>query len=68
MLYVAVFLTRSLLEPKLLAGRADLPPLAVLFGMYLGYCLMGVGGMILLPILILLLKQLHDAEVIRIWR
>lgn len=67
-LYVAVFLTRSLLEPKLLAGRADLPPLAVLFGMYLGYCLMGVGGMILLPIFILLLKQLHNAEVIRIWR
>lgn len=67
-LYIAVFLVRSLLEPKLLAGRADIPPLVVLLGMYLGYCLTGVGGMILVPILILLLKQLHDAKVIRLWR
>jgi len=67
-LYISVFLIRSLLEPKLLAGRADLPPLVVLLGMYLGYCLTGVGGMILIPLLILLLKQLHDAKVIRLWR
>lgn len=67
-LYIAVFLVRSFLEPRLLAGRADLPPLAVLLGMYTGYHLVGVGGMIFVPVLILLLKQLHDAEVIRLWR
>lgn len=67
-IYISVFIVHSLLEPKLLAGRADLPPLVVLLGMYLGYSLTGVSGMILIPILILLLKQLHDAKVIKLWR
>lgn len=67
-IYLSAFLIHSLLEPKLLAGRADLPPLAVLLAMYLGYHLIGVGGMIVLPIMLLLIKQLHDAEVIKLWR
>ena len=67
-LYAAVLLIRSLLEPRLLAGQVNLPPLAVLFAMYLGFHLLGVGGMILLPLLLLLLKQLQDAGIIKLWR
>lgn len=68
MLYGAAMLVHSLLEPRLLAGQADLPSITVLLAMYLGYHFFGVGGMILLPVLLLLLKQLQDAGVIRLWR
>lgn len=67
-LYAAALLSHSLLEPRLLAGQMDLPPVTVLLAMYLGFHFMGVRGMILLPILLLLLKQLHDAGVINLWR
>lgn len=68
LLYATALLLRSLLEPRLLARHSDLPALTVLLAMYLGYHLVGVGGMILLPILLLLLKQLQDAEVIHLWK
>lgn len=67
-LYAAASLTHSLLEPRLLAGQADLPPITALLAMYLGFRFMGVGGMILLPVLLLLLKQLQDAGVVKIWK
>ena len=68
MLYGTVLLVRSLLEPRLLAGQADLPAITTLLAMYLGFHFLGVSGMILLPILLLFLKQLQDAGVIRLWR
>ena len=67
-LYAVVTLTHSLVEPKLLAGQADLPPISALLAMYLGFHFMGVGGMILLPVFLLLVKQLQDAGVIRLWK
>lgn len=67
-LYAAVTLVHSLLEPRLLAGQADLPPISALLAMYAGFHFMGVGGMILAPVLLLLLKQFQDAGVVRIWK
>ena len=67
-LFAAALLTHSLLEPHLLAGQSNLPPVAILLAMYVGYNFMGVGGMFLLPLLLLLAKQLHDAGVIQLWR
>lgn len=67
-LYAAATLCHSLLEPRLLAGQAGLPPLSALLAMYVGFRLMGVGGMVVLPILLLLVKQLSDAGVLRLWR
>ena len=67
-LYAAAVLVRSLLEPRLLAGQADLPPVTALLAMYLGFHLFGVGGAVLLPVLVMLVKQLQDAGVVRIWR
>ena len=67
-LYAVTTLTHSLVEPRLLAGQADLPPISALLAMYVGFRFLGVGGMILFPVLLLLLKQLQDAGVIRLWR
>lgn len=67
-LQLVIQLQRQLLEPKLLAAQADLPPIAALLAMYLGFCSFGVGGMILFPLLLLLAKQLQDTGYFRLWK
>jgi len=67
-LYAVITLSHSLLEPKLVAAQVGLPPLAALMAMYLGYSLFGIGGMILLPIALLAIKQLQDGGLIKIWK
>ena len=49
--YVAVTLTRSLLEPKFLGRHLGLDPLVTLLALYAGFRLWGIGGMILAPLL-----------------
>lgn len=67
-LYAVVSAVRSLLEPKLVGDRVGLPPLAALMSMYVGFQALGVGGMILAPILTMFLKELHDCGFLRLWR
>ena len=67
-LYLVIWLVRSIMEPKLMAKSAGLPPLPALLAMYVGFCAMGVAGMILGPILLLLLKQLHDGGYLHLWK
>ena len=67
-LYGTASLIHSLLEPRLLAGQGNLPSIAVLAAMYLGYRFMGISGMLVFPLGLLLVKQLHDAGVIKAWR
>ncbi len=50
-IYVAVSLTRSVLEPRLLGQHLGLDPLVTLMSLYAGYKLWGIGGMILAPML-----------------
>ena len=67
-IYAVITLVRSFLEPKVMAAQVDLPPLAALMAMYIGFCTLGVGGMILFPLALLFLKQLHDAGYLRLWK
>lgn len=67
-LYAVILLVRSLMEPKLMADQVGLPPIASLLAMYLGYSTMGILGMLLFPVLLLLVKQLHDAGYLRLWK
>lgn len=67
-LYAAAMLAHTLLEPRLLAGQADLPPVSALLAMYVGFHFMGVGGMVLAPVLLMLVKQFQDAGVVKVWR
>lgn len=57
-LYGVTALTRTVLEPRLLGRQVGLNPLITLFALYAGYRFLGVGGMILFPILAILLRQL----------
>ena len=43
-------------------------PLVALAAMYVGFCIVGVAGMILLPLAVLVVKQLHDGGFVGLWR
>ena len=59
-LYAVAGLTRTVLEPRFLGKQIGLHPLLTLLSLYAGYQLFGVAGMILVPIGVILLKQLYD--------
>ena len=67
-LYAVISAVRSLLEPKVMAVQAGLPPLASLAAMYAGFRALGVAGMILLPMALLFVKQLHDEGYVGLWK
>lgn len=67
-LYAVISAVRSLLEPKVMAAQAGLPPLAALAAMYAGFRSLGVAGMILLPMALLFVKQLHDEGYVGLWK
>lgn len=50
-IYALVWLTRSVLEPKLVGKELGLDPLMTLVAMYAGFKLFGLVGMILSPVL-----------------
>ena len=67
-LYLVVWLVRSFLEPKLLGKGGDLPPLPSLLAIYVGWQAAGIAGMIVGPLLLLLAKELHDRQLVRLWK
>lgn len=60
--YVAVTLTRSLLEPKFLGRHLGLDPLATLIALYVGFRLWGIGGMLLAPVLTVIVLQIASPQ------
>jgi len=56
-LYAVIWLTRSVLEPKLLGKELGLDPLVTLVCIYAGFRLWGLGGMLLAPILAMAITQ-----------
>ena len=51
-----------------MAAQAGLPPLAALAAMYAGFRALGVAGMVLLPMALLFVKQLHDEGYVGLWK
>ncbi len=66
-IYVVVLVVRNFAEPKILGDQLGLNPLVTLIAIYLGYLLMGVLGMIVLPVTINIIVGLHRMGKIKIW-
>ena len=62
-IYGAAFLTRTVLEPRLVGRHLGLDPLMTLLTLYLGYRFWGFLGMILAPILATAAKSVADSGV-----
>lgn len=61
-------IARSILEPKMIGQQIGLPPLATLIAMYVGFCSVGVVGMVLFPIGLIMVKHLNDKGYLKLWK
>ncbi|MGP4075724.1 sporulation integral membrane protein YtvI [Halobacillus sp. K22] len=62
-IYMVVLIVRQSLEPKILANHFGVPPILLLAGMFLGFQISGVYGMILSPLVMVLIKVLHTTGI-----
>lgn len=67
-IYAIMEIVRNLLEPRILSAQLGLPPFVTLCSMYLGFTLMGVGGMLLLPLVALSLIKLQEWGYLKLWK
>ena len=58
-LYLAVTVIRQIIEPKIIGGSLGIHPLLTLTGVFFGYRLFGVAGMLLAPIIICIIKEIR---------
>lgn len=68
LLWAVISIVRNIIEPKLIGDRLGLHPLITLIAMYVGYCTLGITGMIFMPLAAIMLKQLNDWEYIKLWK
>ncbi len=61
-------LVRNCLQARLLGGQIGLSPIASLLAVYVGWRLCGVGGMLLFPVLLAVLRQLNDRGALQLWK
>ncbi|MDD7796239.1 sporulation integral membrane protein YtvI [Clostridium sp. 'White wine YQ'] len=63
-LYAIVFITRQILEPKIMSTSLGLNPIAVLAAIFIGISVNGVGGMIFCMFLVVFYTVLKDEKVL----
>ena len=61
-LYAHAATTRTVLEPRLVGKHLDLDPLTTLGALYTGFCLWGIPGLLLTPILASAIKSVLTAN------
>ncbi len=62
--FAVIWLVRQVSEPKIVGQSLGIPPLLTLAAMYIGFKLIGFGGLFLFPIAAIIVKCLIDANVI----
>jgi sporulation integral membrane protein YtvI len=67
-LYIIVIVQRQIMEPKILSSSIGLDPLATLIALFVGFKLFGFLGLIIGPVVLVIGKTLHSANVFQdIW-
>lgn len=67
-IYVVVLVVRNIIEPKVVGNQVGLHPIVMLICMFAGVQIFGFIGLFLLPIIIIILKNLNDSGKIRIFK
>ena len=67
-MYIIITVVRQVLEPKIIGDNTGMLPIVTLFCIWAGLKLFGFGGMFLLPISVVILKNLHEEGKIHIWK
>jgi predicted PurR-regulated permease PerM len=66
-LLALVIIVRQILEPKITGDTLGVSAFTMLAAMIISLSLFGISGMILSPILIILLKALHEQGHLKSW-
>ena len=66
-LYVLGILIRQIMEPKIVGTQIGLHPLVTLLSMYVGLKFFGVLGMFIGPISLIIVKNLQDSGIFKLW-
>ncbi|MBQ8894178.1 MAG: sporulation integral membrane protein YtvI [Clostridia bacterium] len=67
-MYVVITIVRQILEPKVIGDHVGMLPILTLFCIWVGLKLFGFGGMFLIPITVVILKNLHESGKIHLWK
>lgn len=67
-LYIVITCVRQVIEPKIVGQQIGLHPLITLILMFVGLQLMGLLGLLLLPIIATLIKKLNDDGTIHLFK
>ncbi|HPU63476.1 MAG TPA: sporulation integral membrane protein YtvI [Mobilitalea sp.] len=67
-LYIVITAVRQTIEPKIVGGQIGLHPIITLVLMYVGAKLMGVLGLLLLPVIATIIKTLNDEGTIHLFK
>ena len=67
-LYAAITIIRNIIEPKIIGSSIGLYPVTTLIAMFVGFNIIGIPGVFLLPITVLILKNLNEEGKINIWK
>lgn len=67
-LYIIITAVRQAIEPKIVGQQIGLHPVLTLILMYIGAQLMGVLGLLLLPVIATIIKKLNDEGTIQFFR
>lgn len=68
-LYIVVLVQRQIMEPKVLSSSIGLDPLATLIALFVGFKLLGFLGLIAGPVVLVIIRALHSANVFHdLWR
>lgn len=60
-LFAIIWISRQIIEPKIVGQSVGLSPLATLISMYVGFRFIGVIGLFVLPIAVIAVKNIYDA-------
>lgn len=63
-IYGIIFITRQVMEPKILSTQIGIYALVTVMAVYIGYKSMGVLGMILGPVIVVILQMLQNVGVL----
>ena len=68
LLYVFIIVVRNIIEPKIIGKQVGLPAIVTLIAIYIGLNLFGLYGVFVLPVIIIVLAKLQEADMIHIWK
>lgn len=66
-IYAVITVVRQIIEPKIIGENIGLHPIVTLIAIYVGLKLLGILGMFIMPILIMLVRDMQKKGYIHVW-